>query len=40
MINEHNAKKFCKEDISKIENYDKAIADTTQVWDCHHRTEI
>lgn len=40
MINEHNAKKFCKEDISKIENYDKAIADTTQVWDLHHRTEI
>ena len=22
-----------------IENYDKAIADTTQVWDCHHRKE-
>lgn len=22
-----------------IENYDKAIADTTQVWDCHHRLE-
>lgn len=22
-----------------IENYDKAIADTTQVWDCHHRME-
>lgn len=40
MINEYNAKKFCKEDISKIENYDKAIADTTQTWVCHHRTEI
>ena len=40
MINERNAKKLCKEDISKIENYDKAIADTTQVWDLHHRTEI
>lgn len=24
---------------SKIENYDKAIADTTQVWVCHHRLE-
>ena len=23
-----------------IENYDKAIADTTQVWECHHRAEI
>ena len=40
MIDEYKAKKYCKEDISKIENYDKAIADTTQTWDCHHRTEI
>lgn len=22
-----------------IENYDKAIADTTQIWECHHRME-
>ena len=40
MINEKQAKKFCKEDISKIENYDKAVNDTTQTWHCHHRTEI
>lgn len=40
MINEKNAKKYCKEELSKIENYDKAIADTTQIWVCHHRTEI
>lgn len=39
MINEYNAKKFCKEDISKIENYDKAVNDTTQIWHCHHMTE-
>ena len=39
MINEKNAKLYCKEDISKIKNYDKAIADTTQVWECHHMTE-
>ena len=39
MINEKIARKYCKEDISKIKNYDKAIADTTQVWDCHHMTE-
>ena len=39
MINEKKVKIFCKEDISKIKNYDKAIADTTQVWDCHHMTE-
>ena len=40
MINEMNANAFCKEDISKIENYDKAINDTTQTWDCHHKEEI
>ena len=40
MINKYLAKKFCKEDISKIENYEKAIADDTQTWHCHHRTEI
>lgn len=39
MINEKKAKRYCKEDISKIKNYEKAIADTTQVWDCHHMTE-
>lgn len=37
MINETQAKKFCKDDISRIENYDKAIADTTQTWVCHHK---
>ena len=40
MINERQAKKYCKEELSKIENYDKAIADTTQTWHLHHRTEI
>ena len=40
MINEYYAKKFCKDDISKIENYEKAIADTTQTWDLHHRLEL
>ena len=39
MINLKNVKKFCKDDISLIENYDKAIADKTQVWHCHHRRE-
>ena len=37
MINEKRAKSYCKDDISLIENYDKAIADNTQVWHCHHR---
>lgn len=27
-------------DYSKIENYDKAIADTTQTWHCHHKLEM
>lgn len=40
MIMEYNAKQYCCEDITLIENYDKAIADETQVWDCHHRDEI
>ena len=40
MINEYYAKKFCKDDISKIENYEKAIADTTQTWHLHHRLEL
>ena len=40
MINERYARTFCKDDISEIENYDKAIADTTHTWHCHHRDEI
>lgn len=39
MINLKQVKRYCK-DFEKIENYDKAIADTTQTWDCHHRAEI
>ena len=39
MISEYYAKSYCKDDISLIENYDKAIADTTQLWHCHHRRE-
>lgn len=39
MICKRTIKNFCKEDISKIENYDKAINDKTQTWHCHHRRE-
>lgn len=39
MISKRPVKGYCCEDISKIENYDKAVADTTQMWDCHHRLE-
>ena len=31
---------YCCEDVSNIENYDKAIADTRHVWICHHRREV
>ena len=40
MINEIQAQKYCRDDISKIENYDEAIADTTQTWHLHHRLEL
>lgn len=40
MINEIQAQKYCRDDLSKIENYDKAIADTTQTWHLHHRLEL
>lgn len=40
MIHEQNSNAFCVEDISKIENYEQAINDKTQTWDCHHRAEI
>lgn len=39
MINEYNTKKYCCEDISLIENYDKAVNDS-QMWVCHHRNGI
>ena len=40
MINERQAHKFCKDDISKIENYDKAVNDPIQTWEIHHRLEL
>lgn len=39
MINERSAREYCREDISKIKNYDLAIADKTQTWHLHHMTE-
>lgn len=39
MICEHTVKKFCKDDISKIENYELAINDSS-MWHCHHRLEL
>ena len=39
MICTHTVKSFCKEEISKIENYELAINDDIQTWECHHRRE-
>lgn len=40
MIDERRAKRYCKDDISKIENYKKAVNDNTQSYDIHHRNEL
>ena len=40
MINYDQAKTYCAEDISKIENFEDAALDTTETWDIHHRREI
>lgn len=39
MISEHQANRYCRDAISKIENYDKAIADSKK-WEIHHRLEL
>lgn len=38
MISRSNVNAICR-NREQIENYDKAIVDTTQMWDCHHRLE-
>ena len=38
MLDKYTTRKYCK-DFTKIENYEKAVVDTTQVWECHHRLE-
>jgi len=40
MISYRMTKEYCKDDISKIENYEKAINDNSQIWVCHHRLEL
>ena len=37
---DRNLSRYCSEPLENIENYDKAIADDKQMWDCHHRNEI
>ena len=40
MISLVYANRYCCEDVSKIENYELAIAHNSQIWDIHHRLEI
>lgn len=40
MIAISEVKKVCRNDIKLIENYDKAVNDTENVWVCHHRLEL
>lgn len=41
MLCEYTVKHYVREgELEKIENYDKAIADKTQLWECHHRLEL
>lgn len=39
MINLDNARKYCREDISLIENYEQASKDLLETWHLHHRKE-
>lgn len=38
MINETQAKRYCCDDISLIENYAEAVVDS-KMWDLHHKAE-
>lgn len=38
MINLRCTKAYCK-DFEKIENYEEAVNDKSETWDCHHRLE-
>ena len=40
MINEKNARRYCVDDISNIENYHVAVSDADGMWECHHRREV
>jgi hypothetical protein len=34
------AHRYCREDLSLVENYAEALADNTRTWHIHHRDEI
>ena len=35
-----SAKRYCKEDVSKIDNYYEAVNDDENLWVIHHKAEI
>ena len=36
MINLEQAKRYCPDNYKEIKNYEQAMKDSTQVWECHH----
>lgn len=40
MINLAAVFSYCKDDITKIDNYAEAVSDKTSTWHCHHRLEL
>ena len=40
MINEKTANRYCRDELSKIENYEEAISDKNHTWHLHHRLEL
>lgn len=39
MVSIEQLNKYCNGDITKIENYEKAVSDPDVIWECHHRLE-
>ena len=40
MISYEQVRQYCRDDISKIENFTKAALDPNEIWHCHHILEI
>lgn len=36
----YKIQRYCKDGIEKVENYDRAVSDTDNLWVLHHRDEI
>lgn len=34
-----SSKNYCCDDLSLVENYNEAVKDTNNMWECHHRKE-